>query len=189
MNKKPSLERDSEQSGDTVAADSRLRIERLFNEHNEALVRFLRVRLRSDEEAKEVAQEAYVRLLQLDQPEAVSYFRAFLFRTASNLAIDRLRKETLDRKRFALNFFAESEASAEDIESQRELLRRVGECLEELPPKCRKAFLLSRFYGLSTHEIADQMRMTKRMIRIYLARATEHCKFRLEPDHERSEHN
>src|ERR1700732_5026585 len=67
-------------------------IERLFREHNEALVRFLRGRVESHNEALEVAQEAYVRLLSLDQPGAVSYLRAFLFKTAANMAIDRRRR-------------------------------------------------------------------------------------------------
>src|SRR5689334_22138496 len=68
-------------------------VERLFREHNEALIRFLLGRCRSYQEAREVAQEAYVRLLSLDQPGAVSYLRSFLFRTAANIAIDRQRRE------------------------------------------------------------------------------------------------
>ena len=165
----------AESRRDTVA--------RLFDEHNESLIRFLRLRLRSDEEAKEVAQEAYVRLLQLDRPEAVSYFRAFLFKTAANIAIDRLRRTTLDRKHATLTSFDEVSPSAEQTQSQQEMLRLVGECLEELPPKCRKAFLLSRIYGLSTAEIAAQMRLTPRMIRTYLVRATVHCQGRLGGGH------
>src|SRR5579863_2812073 len=73
-------------------------IERLFREHNEALVRFLRTRVGSLSEALEIAQEAYVRLLSLDEPGAVSYLRAFLFKTAANIAIDRRRRHlTHDR--------------------------------------------------------------------------------------------
>src|SRR5882724_13483746 len=67
---------------DPEPADDKSRavvIERLFREHNEALIRFLRGRVGSRHEALEVAQEAYVRLLSLDQPGAVSYLRAFLF--------------------------------------------------------------------------------------------------------------
>src|SRR5580704_6027662 len=67
-------------------------VERLFREHNEALIRFLRGRVGSHNEAREVAQEAYVRLLSLDEPGAVSYLRAFLFKTAANIAIDRRRR-------------------------------------------------------------------------------------------------
>src|ERR1700761_302509 len=70
------------------------RVAELFEAHNRALLRFLTCRLKSAQEAKEVAQEAYVRMLQLDEPDAVSYLRAFLFKTAANLAADRLKSAT-----------------------------------------------------------------------------------------------
>jgi len=87
-----------EQAAEPVAdcEESRAEVvERLFREHNEALIRFLRGRVGSHNEALEVAQEAYVRLLSLDQPGAVSYLRAFLFKTAANIAIDRRAVEAM----------------------------------------------------------------------------------------------
>jgi RNA polymerase sigma-70 factor (ECF subfamily) len=62
------------------------RIAQIFREHNQSLLQFLAGRLASEQDAKEVAQEAYVRVLQLDKPEGVSFLRAFLFKTAANLA-------------------------------------------------------------------------------------------------------
>ena len=72
-------------------------VESLFREYNQSLVRFLAARLSSDAEAREVAREAYVRLLQLDQPKAIGFLRAFLFKTASNIATDHLRRRRLAR--------------------------------------------------------------------------------------------
>jgi RNA polymerase sigma-70 factor (ECF subfamily) len=54
-------------------------------------MRFLTCHLCSAQEAQEVAQEAYVRMLQLDALSGVSYLRPFLFKTAANLATDRLK--------------------------------------------------------------------------------------------------
>ena len=68
-----------------------MRIADLFREHNRALVAFLQCRLHSLSDAQEVAQEAYVRLVTMDKPEQVDSLRAYLFRIASNLAVDRLR--------------------------------------------------------------------------------------------------
>src|SRR6267142_2354599 len=69
-------------------------VNRLFREHNRSLMNFLVKRLRSAQEARDVAQEAYVRLLQLDRIGTVSYLRSYLFRTALNIATDRLRSTT-----------------------------------------------------------------------------------------------
>src|SRR5688572_15314657 len=69
-------------------------ISTLFREHNRALVNFLQTCLPDEQEAKEVAQEAYVKLLQLDQPVAVSILRWYLFKIARCLAVDRRRQHT-----------------------------------------------------------------------------------------------
>jgi RNA polymerase sigma factor (sigma-70 family) len=159
-------------------------IERLFREHNEALVRFLLARLRSRQEAHEVAQEAYVRLLSLDQPGAVSYLRAFLFKTAANLAVDRLRRSEFHGRMIARPLFHEF---AETRTPERELagaqnIERLGRLIAALPPKCRQAFVLSRFEGKDFTSIAREMKLSERMVRMYVMRALLFCRARLDLD-------
>src|ERR1700722_8988328 len=84
----PAETRKAEQSG-TRAAE----ISQLFRDHNRALVLFLTSRLKDMQAAREVAQEAYVRVLQLESPGAVSFLRSYLFKVAANLAVDRLRSQ------------------------------------------------------------------------------------------------
>lgn len=155
-------------------------VENLFREHNESLLRFLRARLQSDAEAHEVAQEAYVRLLKLDEPGAISYLRAFLFKIASNLAFDRMREKKRAANYVKLTFFEEISPSEEQKELLAEQVRLVSGYIEELPPKCRRVFLLNRFHGLSTTEIAAMTQLSDRMVRKYLTRATEYCRMRLD---------
>jgi len=57
--------------GDEAAvpfASSAAAVSYLFREHNRVLVGYLTARLKSEQEAKEVAQEAYVRLLHCKSP-------------------------------------------------------------------------------------------------------------------------
>lgn len=159
-----------------------IRIDELFRDHNAALLRFVAAKLGSEQEAKEVAQEAYVRLLRLDQPEAIGYLRAFLFKTAANLAIDRLRARG---RRPPMRSMAERDLGVFDLSPERQVasvqsiavLRRA---IAELPLKCRQAFLMHRLEGLSCLEIAGRMGLTERMIRRYVARAVEHLRVRLD---------
>src|SRR5688572_13760360 len=106
MSEPPSDPIDSplEPPADSRSAHVRV-IERLFNDHNDSLLRFLAARLGSRQEAREIAQEAYVRLLKLDTPGAVGYFRAFLFRTAANLAVDQVRTRSYRERTAPLEFF------------------------------------------------------------------------------------
>jgi RNA polymerase sigma-70 factor (ECF subfamily) len=157
-------------------------VERLFREHNQALLRFLVSKLQSQQEAKDIAQEAYVRLLKLDTPDAVSYLRAFLFKTASNLAIDRLRTRQAETRRLEMEFFEEQpfEPDPENRVTAAEDLRVIEQSLRKLPPKCRQAFLLRRLDGLSCAEIARRMQIPERTVRHYITEAIVYCRSRLE---------
>lgn len=168
-------------SDDGISADERARsIASLFRDHNRALVSFLTLRLQSVQEAKEVAQEAYVRLLQLDRPAVHSFLRAYLFRIASNLAIDRLRRRNTEIRAARGEFFDELDDVQEPeratmASQQLDLVRR---CLDELPESCRQAFLLHRLEGMSVDDIAVRLNVTPRMVYLHIERALVYCRLR-----------
>jgi RNA polymerase sigma-70 factor (ECF subfamily) len=164
------------------SSDSSIDIAGLFREHNAALLRFAAAKLGSEQEARDVAQEAYVRLLQLDRPETISYLRAFLFKIASNLAMDRLRAR---RRMPPAPAVTDEDLVAFDLSPERqcagqEMVAVLKQALEELPVKCRDIFVLHRVEGLSRAEIAIRMGLGERMVRLYMARALEHVRRRLD---------
>jgi RNA polymerase sigma-70 factor (ECF subfamily) len=165
----------------SVAAEHSLRIAQLFEAHNSALMRFLTCRLKSTQQAKEVAQEAYVRLLQLDAPGGVSYLQAFLFKTASNLAVDRIRSATRRERIAQINFFGETEPapSPEAGVAAGQMIERVLAIVDELPPKCRYAFVMHHFRGHEYADVAKLMGISERMVRLYVERAVVFCRERL----------
>jgi RNA polymerase sigma factor (sigma-70 family) len=175
-----------EKSTDHSDANSRhdyeMHIARLFEEHNQNLLRFVTARLHSPQEAKEIAQEAYVRLLNLDEPDSVSYMRAYLFRIAANLVVDRLKQRERRSELRNLAFFDEEVSSPppESILNAHDELRLIQNAISELPPKCRKAFLLHKIHSISIKKTAEEMNLSTRMVRIYVARAVAFCKERLE---------
>jgi len=171
-------------AAEPVANESRASlVARLFREHNQALISLLTLRLHSVQDAKEVAQESYVRLLQLDRPEVASLLRGYLFRIASNLAVDRLRQRNV-RHRSAAAVEAElfEELNTRDDPERRTLvneeLQFVGSCLDELSPACRQAFFLHRVHDRSVAEIAVELNVTERMVRHHLTRALVYCQLR-----------
>jgi RNA polymerase sigma factor (sigma-70 family) len=170
--------------GDVDGASRAELVTRLFREHNQALISLLTLQLRSVQDAKEVAQESYVRLLQLDRPGAASLLRAYLFRIASNLAVDRLRQRNV-RHRSAAAVEAElfEELTVRDDPERRTLaaeeLGFVNSCLEELSASCQRAFFLHRVQGLAVPEIAAELGVTERMVRHHLTRALTYCQLRL----------
>src|ERR1700722_7302528 len=158
-------------------------MERLYSEHNQALIRFLMTRVDSEQEAQDVAHEAYVRMLQLDARGAVSYLSAYLFRTAANIAIDRIRRTQTGQRAHQSVSRALGEAAfparGHPIASRQEL-ELIARYLEELPPKCRQAFYLHRIQDMGLDEIARELGVSKRMVHHYLLRAIVHCRARLD---------
>lgn len=163
------------------AARSEL-VRRLFQEHNRALIGFLVTRLNSEAEAYDVAQEAYVRLLQLEQASAASFLRAHLFSIAGNIAIDRLRHRQVRERNSPQDLFENlltRPGPDRTVLAQQEL-EIIKAALRELPEKCRRAFSLHVFAEQSVQEIAESMQLTDRMIRHYIARAMATCRQRLD---------
>jgi RNA polymerase sigma factor (sigma-70 family) len=151
---------------------------RLFQEHNASLIQLLRAKLHSDQEARDVAQEAYVRLLQLDRLGTVSYLRSYLFRTALNIATDRLRSASTRNAVHRDPIFDPrvDELSPDRTAFAEDELRVVATALESLPPKPRYAFLLHRFADLDLDEVAERLGVTERMVRNYVMKALLCCR-------------
>lgn len=167
-------------------AESRQREElaRLFQECDRALRSFLHARLGNEHEAQEAAQEAYARLLQLHQPNALSHPRAYLFKIAGNVATDRIRQRVtrarLDERDADAGMEPIDTASPDIRALAEEELDLVEQALGELPPKYRRAFLLNRFENWTTSEIARELLVRERMVRNYISRTAIYCQLRLE---------
>jgi RNA polymerase sigma-70 factor (ECF subfamily) len=172
-------------AGEESPEDYYATVKQLFREHNQALVKFLRTRLPSQQDAMDVAQECYVRLLQLDRPGAVGFLRGYLFRVAANLAVDRMRRLDV-RAREGIELFDEfSEGSLVDRQAITDQeVRSVAEALKRLPPRAREAFVLHMVEGYGTAEIAARMKVRDRQVRRYIAQALRFCQDWLEGDHE-----
>lgn len=156
--------------------------ERLVQEFNRSLIQMLQARLGSYEDARDVAQEAYARMLNLDSGQAVSYHRAFLFRIAQNLATDLLRRRRLmeEREPDGLELWPDPSMDPERSARARIIAEQLSALLAQLPARTREAFNLVRLQHLDFNEAASRMGITSRMVRIHVARALVYCQQRLD---------
>ncbi len=82
-----------------VSAGSDDRLVRLYGERREMLTRYLTARLGSKEEAEDAVQEVFLKLHRADLAESLKNPGAFLFRAATNVAIDIIRQRQRARHR------------------------------------------------------------------------------------------
>ncbi|HUA82077.1 MAG TPA: RNA polymerase sigma factor [Dyella sp.] len=153
-------------------------IEKLFREHSRALIAFLQCRLHSLSDAQEVAQEAYLRMLTMENREDVQSLRGYLFTIAANLATD------LQRKRKIRSDFAVVQSRDEPTDEQSpdhhamavEQVAGIRHALRELPAKASQAFVMHVIEGRDFGSVAQTMKLSERMVRYHVANALAHCR-------------
>ena len=155
----------------------------IFRRYAGELGRYLRAR-RGAQDAEDLVQEGFVRLLQNNAAEIPQNSRAWLYRTCTNLACDgndyRTVRESVHVECDDLGDFEDACADpAQHIEG-RQQLRQVWLALCGLPEPCRHAFLLNRLDGLSHREIATHLGLSEKTVERYIQRALEVCRRTLE---------
>ena len=144
------------------------------------LVRFIAKRLRSMADARDLAHEAYVRLLRLNRKDLIRDPQAYLYRIAANV----LYEFELKRKADAVGLMRCAEYQVVDADLGRPdrdvevLLAReqIEAVLGQLSPRCRAVLILYRRDGLSYKEIAARIGISTSMVKKYLARGLRHCR-------------
>jgi RNA polymerase sigma-70 factor (ECF subfamily) len=146
--------------------DSR-RAQALFESHQLQLYRFLLRSCGDPLAAEDLTQETFLRALSHGaQGLLPGGERAWLFRIARNLLIDRWRRGDREPLRLAGEVAATRSVAAG--QPLRAVLRRS---LATLPPPEREAFLLSQVGGLSYAEIADVTDSSEASVRSRIYRA------------------
>ena len=173
----------------TVDSDKDQFLSELVAQYAGPLEKYLARKLDSPDDAAELAQEAFLRLHRLEQPENLDNARAFLFQVATNLAVDQLRRRQLHYRFLNMEKALSHEgepvdsnaagASPEQIVGARERLAAIYQAVEELPFKVRQAFLLHRRSGLSYQAIAQQLGVSVSSVEKYILQALKHCRERL----------
>jgi RNA polymerase sigma factor (sigma-70 family) len=148
-----------------VAEDNDARITSLFLAHRESLERYLRARLGSTEEARELAQETYTRLIALPKCRKVSEWEALMWCTARNLANNRIERRKTRRSAIALLQIDAEDRWMPEIEWGEEqamaVIRRAMDKLAERP----RRVLTRHLEGKNFDEIARELGVTERTCR------------------------
>jgi RNA polymerase sigma factor (sigma-70 family) len=150
----------------------------LYASHHGWLRGWLRKKMGCADNAADVAQDTFVRILSrpLDW-NAVREPRAYLSTVAHGLMVNQLRRQALERA-YLEALAAQPENVSPSPESRAlviEALVEIDALLDGLPPKARQAFLLSQLEGLRYAQIAEQMNVSLSMVKKYMLQAVTHC--------------
>jgi len=154
------------------------------------LVAYFRRRGLSPFEAEDLTQETLMRFVRAGYDATTPDAAPKMFRIAKNQWVDFLRAKAADRPGAAitnpvlydeaLDEVADQEPLADVQIADRQDLEVVLRAIRTLPHKCRMAFELSRFDGLTYNEIAKTMRITKSAVEKHVSEAIKRISHALE---------
>ena len=158
---------------DALAVDRPRRVEELVEECRDQLLAFFRRRL--GEEAEDATQELFLRLWVKERSGKLDdRAKAYLFRSANNLAVDHYRRARPD----ALDY-EECEAALvapEQPEQSADMLAAcvaLHEAVSAMPEMTRHIFILHECHGLKYREISQQLGLSIRTVERHMQRGLE----------------
>lgn len=136
--------------------------------HGPLLQAWLRSRFSTDCDVDDIVQEAFLRVLRARETGAIESPKAFLFATARNLALGRVRRQQNSGE----IFLAETDAwcildESTDIPHalvRAEELELLTRAIQSLPARCRQVLTLRKIYGMSQKEVAAQLGITEHTV-------------------------
>jgi RNA polymerase sigma factor (sigma-70 family) len=148
-----------------------------YMERRTELLRYFRVRLRSDEAAEDLVQDIYLKIVDR-RSEAIDNPAAYLYRLGTNLMLDRIkvrrRAEARDAQWRGVTVSdvggvqVADAAPADEAAAAKLQLARILEAVKALPPAAQQAFRLHKLEGLSHAETAAAMGVSRSSVEKYM---------------------
>ncbi len=140
---------------------------------------WLHSRFASGLELDDVVQEAFLRVIRAHERGQLDSPKAFLFATARNLALDRIRHQRVAPS----SSLAENEEwdvlyDADDVAetvARNQELELLTEAIQSLPDRCRQVFTLRKVYGMSQPDIARKLGISEHTVSAQLTIGVQKC--------------
>lgn len=179
----------------TIAGD-RDAFRLLVDRHSRYVFRLAYRLTGNQQDAEEVVQEAFLRAYQkLEQFEARANFGTWVYRIASNYAIDRMRQRRKEEARMEapaarqedgdnrdpLDLIADSSPTPERLTQSVELKKRMQQALSELTEAERTAFIMRHWEGCGIEEISAALKTSSSATKNTVFRSVQKLRKLLEP--------
>ena len=155
----------------------------VYLERRAELERYFWVRLRSEEAARDLVQDMYLRVAQVTE-QPIGNAAAYLYRLGTNLMLDRIKQQSRAMRRDAdwrgatvADIGGEGvaeEPAADAAADARQQLERIVAAVKELPATTQAAFRLHKLEGLSHVETAAALGVSRSTVEKHIMTSLRH---------------
>jgi len=156
-----------------IQKDDRVAFYHIYERYSKRLYGFVLRYIKQKEDAEEIVQEVFVKIWESrNKIDAYSSFESFLFTIAYNTTISLLRKRSNEKKYLEYLKSLQQSANSPDLIDEiqfNELNDRVQSLLNELTPRQKEIFKLSREEGLTHDEIARKLDISVNTVKKHMS--------------------
>ena len=145
-----------------------------FKDYYTPLVNFAYSYLNNINQAEDLVQDVFTHIWLKRDKLKIKSIKSYLFTAVRNRVSEVVRKNKVEEKaindnalktRFNLNH------DIKDVSERYVLLDTLNNLVRQLPPKCRKAFVMSKINGLSYTHIGTEMNISPRTVENHVLKA------------------
>ena len=165
-----------------LADNNQLALEELFSYYYPRLYNFSKSFLKLEEGIDDILQEVFLKIWDNRKNIKSNYtFNSYIFTITRNLLLNELRSRLNNQKLRdqLLKASVAEEYLSFEMTGYDELKEKIEGLIDELPPRQREIFRLSRFEGLSHQEIAEKYHLSTKAIEYHITRSIRFLKNKL----------
>lgn len=150
-----------------------------FLQNESILKRFLRRFLYKQEDIDEISQETFLRAYKATRGRDIDSPKAYIFQVARSLAYTELSRKTRKLTDYLEDALEDTAGTTDDLEDEMAAQQKVSfffDAIAELPPQCRRVFLMRKVQGMPHKAIAQELGIGASAVEKHIAIGTERCK-------------
>ncbi|MEN8117953.1 MAG: RNA polymerase sigma-70 factor [Bacteroidota bacterium] len=156
----------------------------IYERYSKRLYGFVLRYIKQEADAEEIVQEVFVKIWEArSKIDVYSSFESYLFTVAYNTTISLLRKRVNEKKYkehlISVQQFNEAPGFTNEIYFK-ELTQKVQTLLDELTPRQKEIFQLSREKGLTHEEIAIKLGITVNTVKKHITNTLSFLKLHID---------
>ena len=144
-----------------------------------ALKRYLKRFFYRDEDIEDMAQETFLKAYKYTQQRDIEFPKAYLYQVAKSVALRELSRKSrqlTDYMEEAAIPEPDDQASLEDEVMADQKLAHFCESIAELPPQCRRVFLMRKYQAMSHRDIASALNISLSAVEQHITMGLKRCR-------------